>query len=238
MSVIPYIKGSKSPGPGWFLVDKGTDKPVPMTRGLLKRLSETGQYKSKDGMNVDAAAALQWVQGAKALGLTKKQQKNALKKEYNARRKTAAKVRKAYGTNLTKKEMHIATKRLAAKTARNTRRRTLAVNAMAFEAAKAARERAAARAAAAAAERARVADERAAALEAQRDANLARAAALEAQAAQLRQVSRDLQTEYNNSTERQVVAGLPALPAVPESPERVYVNNNDLSALAQRMARL
>jgi len=237
MSVIPYIKGSKPPGPGWFLVDKGTDKPVPMTRALLKLLSETGQYKSKNGMNVDAAVALQWVQGAKALGLTKKQQKNALKKEYEARRKTAAKVRKAYGPNLTKKGMHIATKRLAAKTMRNTRRRTLAANTMAFEAAQAARERAAARAAAAAAERARVADERAAALEAQRDANLARAAALEAQAAQLREVSRDLHSDYN-SPDRQVVAVFPPLPPIKESLERGYGNNNAFDSLAERMRRL
>jgi hypothetical protein len=72
----PYTVGSEAPGPGWFLEEKTTGKHVPVTRGLLKKIKETGKYVASTGMDVDATVALQWVKGQDPLK-TKKQQKVA-----------------------------------------------------------------------------------------------------------------------------------------------------------------
>jgi hypothetical protein len=72
----PYTVGSEAPGPGWYLEEKTTGKTVPVTRGLLKKIKETGKYASSAGMDVDATVALQWVKGQDPLK-TKKQQKAA-----------------------------------------------------------------------------------------------------------------------------------------------------------------
>lgn len=64
----PYSPGGKSPGEGWFLENKETGRAV--TRAQKARANSDGVFK-QDGMNIDAAVALEWKKG-RVVGDTKK----------------------------------------------------------------------------------------------------------------------------------------------------------------------